>query len=84
MIHNKIKATVITKKAIENTEEFKYIMDRIEDRAKVGYDYVLMDNEILTRICKFSIKKYLLHLGFSVCDNNHTMDKKRWNISWEF
>jgi len=65
----------ITKLAIEQTEEFKYIMNRIKTRGMSGYNYVVLDDDIRYRLKKFSINDYLEHLGFTVGMNK---------IKWEF
>lgn len=64
-----IKSIVVstTFNAIQNTNEFKFIVGRIEKRAELGYNYIKIDGdeEILRCLHSFSIKEYLEYLGFS-------------------
>jgi len=65
---NRQLAANTTALAIEETSEFKYIGQRIESRANLGYNYLkVIDDEELERcLGSFSIFEYLQYLGFIV------------------
>ena len=62
------EASMITTRAIENTEEYKYIMRKIRGRAELGYDYIRIDGDtdLYSALVKYSIFSYLQSLGYTV------------------
>ena len=62
------KMQEITRISITNTEEYKYIIKRIKDRAQLGYNYVKVagDSELYDALTKYSIFPYLQSLGYDV------------------
>lgn len=78
----------ITINAIKQLPLYTVIMDRIKNRAQLGYNYVILDMEFMNvevlnkyRITDFNkIYKYLEDIGFTI----HTIYSKdsEWKIAW--
>ena len=56
----------ITIERIEDSDEFKYIIERIKKRAKLGYTYVKIDDDIEGMLKITSVKSYLEYIGYKV------------------